>query len=77
MSNFIIKPPHHTSIVSLEQGNPRGQVDIMASAPDGRSYRVAALVDGKLIIFRFNTVIADEIGLKLDAGHFPVINHVS
>ena len=73
MSNFTTKPPHAISAISLEEGGVKGQVDIMVSAPDGATYRVAALGYGKLHLFRFNTEIAKEIGLELDADAYPII----
>lgn len=74
MSNFTTKPPHPASVISLNETG-EDQVAIMVSAPDGQSYRVAAFSHGKLHLFRFNTVIADEIGLKLDSEQYPVIHH--
>lgn len=76
MSNFTIKSQHHTSIVSLKESVAKGQVDIMVSAPDGLSYRVASVGNGKLNLFRFNTVLAEGIGLELDSGQFPVIGYI-
>lgn len=72
MSKFTIESTQHPVFVTLEE-SLEGQVDIMVTTPDGKPYRIAALGDGKLHLFRINAQIARSMGLKLDTGHFPTI----
>lgn len=76
MSNFTVKSPHFTSVVSLKESLAKGHVDIMVSAPDGRSYRIASIGDGKLKVVHFNSVIAEQIGLILESDNYPTIDWV-
>lgn len=75
MSNFTIKSPSNPTLVTLEE-SLKGQVDIMARDIDGCDYRVAAIGDGKLHLFKMNTAVAENIGLELDANRYPIIVRV-
>jgi len=78
MSKFTIKPSTPSTpptLVTLEE-SLEGQVDIMAHALDGESYRIAAIGDGKLHLFKMDVAVAERVGLVLDDGRYPHITWV-
>lgn len=75
MSNFTIKLPQTPILVTLSD-EMNGQVDIKVRDLDGHDYRVASFYAGKLHLFKFNTVVAKNIGLELDANQYSIITRV-
>lgn len=72
MSNFTITPPIKATVITLEE-DLKGQVDIMAQAPNGISCRIAAFGNGRLHLFRISLQVAESLGLKLDAEKYAAI----
>jgi len=75
MSAFTINShPKTPVLVVLEESTP-GQVDIVVYDGTER-YRIAALGQGKLHIFRLNCSVAEKMCLELDSNNYPVITQV-
>ncbi len=75
MSNFTVMPPEKATLITLE-ASLKGQVDIMVHPHEGESFRIAALGEGKVHLFRQNLQEAEKVGLLIDDDGYPHIRYV-
>jgi len=72
MSHFTTKTVQPSTVITLEE-DLVGRVDIIASTGDKQTWRIAAIGDGKLHLFKLNRMAAEKLGIDLDAEGYPLI----
>lgn len=75
MTNFTVTPPKKAVLITLKE-DTEGQVDIIATSPEGVSCTLGAFSGGRLNLFRQTEGFMATLGLKLDALGYPVIHRV-
>ena len=72
MSNFTIEQEKPLPTLVTLGEDLKGQVDIYVNLPSGEAYRIVAIGDGKLHLFKMRPQMAKSIGLQLDAFDYPI-----
>lgn len=75
MTDFTVTPPKKAVLITLKEDSD-GQVDIIATNPQGISCRLGAFANGKLHLFRQTKAEMEILGIEQDSLGYPLINRV-